>query len=173
MAGRSNRWEQWGHQIVSSWKKKCSKCFGLKFVTSSSCTLSNTAMQPRLYLWMYMSQTFMLKHNYHKRGTFKIYCSFCFTQANFQWSEWGTFTLASTSLVLKQEGLRSGPPLLSYLLGHTRGSTLCLPWWQRPKDSAPMVSSSKAFIPHITYQTLQMPFGVSHKVLRRIFSVNE
>ena len=134
-----------------------------------------------------MSQTFMQKHNYHERGTFKIYHSFVFRQAHFQRSAGGTSTLASKSLFLKhkevsttwnfartitrvsehwehclctqslikikffnnsrwqlylrraavmadrkcrspsatsQEGLRSGPPLLSFLWSRTRGSTL-------------------------------------------------
>ena len=29
-------------------------------------------MQRRLFLWMYMSQTLVWKHNYEERGTFKI-----------------------------------------------------------------------------------------------------
>ena len=33
-----------------------------------------------------MSQTFVYMHNYDERGTFKIYPSFFFGQANFQWS---------------------------------------------------------------------------------------
>ena len=56
-------------------------------------------------------------HNYYERRTFKIYCSFVFGQANFQWSAWGTCTLASKSEI-------GGPPLLSCLLGLTRGSPL-------------------------------------------------
>ena len=44
-----------------------------------------TKKQPKLYLWLNMSQTFVYKQNYDKRGTFKIYCSFVFGQAHFQW----------------------------------------------------------------------------------------
>ena len=42
-----------------------------------------------------------LNYNYNKRDTFKIYRSFVFGQANFQWSAWGTLALALKSLFLK------------------------------------------------------------------------
>ena len=73
--------------------------FGAVSFTSSE-TLAKT--QTRLHLWLNMSQTFVEKHNYDKRATFKIYRSFVFGQANCQWSAWGTGTLASKSKFLKQ-----------------------------------------------------------------------
>ena len=33
-----------------------------------------------------MNQTFVQMHNYDERGTFKIYHSFIFGQAHFQWA---------------------------------------------------------------------------------------
>ena len=50
-----------------------------------------------------------------KQALFKIYCSFVFGQANYQWSA-GAF--------LHGRQYVCGPPLLSCLLGHTQGSTL-------------------------------------------------
>ena len=48
-------------------------------------------MQPRLFLWMYMSQTFMLMHNYDETGTFKIDCIFVFGSNSFSMECMGYF----------------------------------------------------------------------------------
>ena len=56
-------------------------------------------MQPRLFLWMYPSQIFVLKHNQDKRDTFKI-LSFR-VKLIFNGNATGTFTIASKSVFLK------------------------------------------------------------------------
>ena len=47
-------------------------------------------MQPRLFLLMYMSQTFVKKHNYDERGTFKIDHIFVFGSNTFLMGVHGT-----------------------------------------------------------------------------------
>ena len=73
-------------------------------ITQLNCLMwTSRQMQLRLFLWMYTSQTFMSKHNYEERGTFKIYHIFVFRVKHiFSGSATGTFTIASKSLFLKQ-----------------------------------------------------------------------
>ena len=51
-----------------------------------------------------MSQTFVQKHNYDERGTFKIYRSFGFGHVNFERESYGHDTLAAASPVRHYRG---------------------------------------------------------------------
>ena len=81
-----------------------------------------------------------------KKGTFKIYRSFVFGQANFQWSATGTLTLTSKSLFLKTGRLEEWFTItLLPVRSHSGIDSVCLPWQLHAEDKATNMSCWKTF----------------------------